>query len=192
MVFSRCGTGPNKREIPGKESARATSAATIRTGLRDICAANVRRSFGGSLRVRPTKLPCQSRGQLPRYRRFLSCDFRFGALVEPDGQSVRFTVPPTTPKGTYILTFAAVNSAGTVQTGAIDVVLLNGWEPICTCTESTVAASVNTFGQLAYQLQDQGRPSRFPIMVLTETFKSKLLGERFSAAYCEEGSSARN
>jgi len=106
--------------------------------------------------------------------------FPIRASVEPDGQSVRFTVPPTTPKGTYILTIAALDSAGAVRTGAIDlriapmqlprtsatgagvpVVLLNGWQAICTTTDSTVAASVNTFGQLAYQLQDQGLPVAF-------------------------------
>lgn len=106
--------------------------------------------------------------------------FPIRASVEPDGQSVRFTVPPATPKGTYILTFAALDSAGAVRTGAIDlriapmqlprtsatgagvpVVLLNGWQAICTTTDSTVAASVNTFGQLAYQLQDQGLPVAF-------------------------------
>lgn len=106
--------------------------------------------------------------------------FPVRASVEPDGQSVRFTAPPTTPKGTYVLTFAAVDSAGAVRTGAIHlritpmqlprtsptttgvpVVLLNGWQAICTTTESTVAASVGTFGQLAYQLQDQGLPVAF-------------------------------
>ena len=106
--------------------------------------------------------------------------FPIRASMESDGQSVHFTVPPTTPKGTYILTFVAVDSAGAVRTGAVDlritpmqlprasgtgtgvpVVLLNGWQAICTTTESTIAASVDTFGQLAYQLQDQGLPVAF-------------------------------
>lgn len=101
------------------------------------------------------------------------------ASVEPDGQSLRLSLPPATPKGAYIVTVSAMDSAGVARAGiihltiepmqlepvaspgAVPVVLLNGWQAICTTTESTVAASVNTFGQLAYQLQDQGLPVAF-------------------------------
>jgi hypothetical protein len=94
-------------------------------------------------------------------------------VAEPNGL-LHLIVPPTTPKGDYSVSFSGVDSSGTARNGTVrlmvepmqlsplgapgtvPVVLLNGWQAFCTSTDSTIAASVGTFGQLAYELQDAG------------------------------------
>jgi uncharacterized protein (TIGR03437 family) len=95
------------------------------------------------------------------------------ASVQPDGKSIRLTVPPTTPRGAYTVTLFALDSSEAARTGSVHmtvepmqlapsappgtvpVILLNGWQALCTTSDSTIPASVGTFGQLAYQLQSE-------------------------------------
>lgn len=94
--------------------------------------------------------------------------------VEPAPGGLRFVIPPATPPGEYRLEVSGRDAAGremsvplqitvdavTVEAAAVaarpPVVLLNGFQVICTDDASTVAASADTFGQLATLLQDDG------------------------------------
>jgi hypothetical protein len=92
--------------------------------------------------------------------------------TEPSG--LKLVIPPATPPGDYTVEIAGPGPDGrsisTVLKITIDavtfspeaiaarppVILLNGFQLICGDTASTLAASVDTFGQLAALLQTDG------------------------------------
>lgn len=94
--------------------------------------------------------------------------------VTPGGSGLRFVAPPATPPGEYTVEVAGRDANGrslstslqvmvdavTVQPAAVaarpPVILLNGFQALCTDNASTVTASADTFGQLATLLQDDG------------------------------------
>ncbi len=104
---------------------------------------------------------------------------RVDVIGEPGAKQLRVVIPPATPAGEYIVDVAGrdvgeralsatlrvtvdamtVSAAGTVA--RVPVVLLNGFQLFCTDTDSTLAASVGTFGQLASLLQADGAPVVF-------------------------------
>jgi uncharacterized protein (TIGR03437 family) len=98
------------------------------------------------------------------------------SALEPSG--LRLVIPPATPAGKYTIDVAGDDEIGrpvsaTLQvtvdavtvspaaTARIPVVLLNGFQLVCTNNASTVAASVDFFGQLASLLQSDGAPVVF-------------------------------
>jgi uncharacterized protein (TIGR03437 family) len=102
----------------------------------------------------------------------------FPILVEmtsaPRPSGLKFVIPPATPPGEYAIEVAGRRPDGrsasivlqlsvesvTLSPAAVTarppVILLNGFQPICTDSASTLAASVDTFGQLASLLQADG------------------------------------
>lgn len=91
---------------------------------------------------------------------------------------VRLTVPPATPPGEYQIELVGRGKDGralaaTMQltvnavvlpkasTGRNPVVLLNGFQLVCTNSSSTLTASQDTFGQLASLLGGDGAPVVF-------------------------------
>jgi len=94
--------------------------------------------------------------------------------VTPGGSGLRFVIPPATPPGEYTVEVIGrdANSrtlatavqvtvdAVTVEPAAVaarpPVILLNGFQVVCTDDESTLTASMDTFGQLAMLLQGDG------------------------------------
>jgi pimeloyl-ACP methyl ester carboxylesterase len=93
-------------------------------------------------------------------------------IAEPSG--LRLVTAPATPPGSYTVEISGRGPAGgnieTTLQVTVDavklspaaiaarppVILLNGFQPVCLDTASTVAASVDTFGQLASVLQTDG------------------------------------
>lgn len=87
---------------------------------------------------------------------------------------LKLVIPPATPPGDYTVEVSGRGSDGrsistallvtvgavTVQAAAVaarpPVILLNGFQAICTDDASTLTASVDTFGQLATLLQEDG------------------------------------
>ncbi len=87
------------------------------------------------------------------------------AFLRSDGASIRVVVPPTTPNGSYAVAVTATDWAGLrrdvafrldvaapqleplAAPGTVPVVLLNGFQLVCTNTDSTVAGATSTFGQ---------------------------------------------
>ena len=108
---------------------------------------------------------------------------RFPMLVEvvgePGTRSLHVVIPPATPAGEYTIdvvgrdseerpisaevqvTVDAMVVPAPATVGRVPVILLNGFQAVCTNTDSTVAASVTTFGQLAGLLQSDGAPVLF-------------------------------
>jgi len=100
-------------------------------------------------------------------------------LVDLDGSpGVRVSLPPATPPGEYRVELAGRNQDGRPLAATISltvspitfpkpingrnpVILLNGFQLICTDSDSTLAASVGTFGQMASLLQADGAPVAF-------------------------------
>jgi hypothetical protein len=94
--------------------------------------------------------------------------------VSPGGSGLRFVIPPATPPGEYTVQVAGRDVNGRTMSAAVQVtvdavtvepaavisrppvILLNGFQAICSDDASTVAASADTFGQLAALLQDDG------------------------------------
>lgn len=90
---------------------------------------------------------------------------------------VRLRVQPGTPAGIYNIRVIGTDSAGAFDTtaeltvaaptlprataGKNPVILLNGFQLVCFNSDSTVDASVDTFGQLASLLQADGVPVGF-------------------------------
>jgi hypothetical protein len=106
--------------------------------------------------------------------------FPIRAVVIPGPvPDLRVTVPPATPAGEYTVHISGLNGSGGRVLGTINVsadavtipkagtgarvpvVLLNGFQLFCTNTDSTLQASLATFGQLASLLQKDGAPVRF-------------------------------
>ena len=101
------------------------------------------------------------------------------ASIGFEGQTIKLSVPPTTPTGAYVVSFTALDSNGVTRAGSVrlaaeplqlepvpsvgtvPVILLNGWQFTCDNTDSTIAASTGTFGQLASQLQGAGESVGF-------------------------------
>lgn len=104
-------------------------------------------------------------------------DFPLQVKVEPD-DGLQVTVPPGTPSGTYDLEVAGADSddhttvahaqitvtAVTIPksgSGKNPAILLNGFQLLCTNSDSTIAASGDTFGKLASLLASDDIPVAF-------------------------------
>jgi uncharacterized protein (TIGR03437 family) len=122
-------------------------------------------------------------------------------LVPADG-TIRLTVPPATQPGEYQVELTGRNEDDRPLTATMSlsvspvtlpkaatsrnpVILLNGFQLICTDSASTLAASVGTFGQMASLLQTDGAPVAFfnncsygdiPIEQLAAQLKTYLAG----------------
>src|SRR5712691_9984278 len=91
--------------------------------------------------------------------------FRF----EPGAAGLRVTVPPATPPGVYRVALegaeftVAVEAIQVPRAAAtrVPVVLLNGFQFLCSNRASTLAASRDTFGLLGFQLVGDGSPVLF-------------------------------
>lgn len=99
-------------------------------------------------------------------------DYPFRAEATPEG--LRIVAPPATPPGDYSVEITGRDAAGRAVSAALQmtvdavtlepavaaarppVILLNGFQLVCSDTASTVAASSDTFGQLASLLQADG------------------------------------
>ena len=108
-----------------------------------------------------------------------SLEFPVQLRIEESGE-VRAIIPPATPPGEYKVDAVAHNLDGSTVSvslaltvdavtvpmaadlaDAVPVILLNGYQFICFSTDSTVAGSIDTFGQLAQLLQSDGIPVLF-------------------------------
>ncbi len=93
-----------------------------------------------------------------------------------DPTRMEFLVPPATPPGHYVVQASLGYTDGSVDTRSFriqvealtfaaavrtPVILLNGWQALCTSTASTIDASQGTFGGLAADLQTDGAPVMF-------------------------------
>jgi pimeloyl-ACP methyl ester carboxylesterase len=94
-------------------------------------------------------------------------------------RNLHVVIPPATPAGEYTIdvvgrdvderpisaelhvTVDAVMVSAAATSARVPVILLNGFQLACSTTDSTVAASVGTFGQLAALLQSDGAPVLF-------------------------------
>jgi pimeloyl-ACP methyl ester carboxylesterase len=94
----------------------------------------------------------------------------------PEPSGLRFVIPPATSPGEYFVEVTGRDAAGTtlatvlhvtvdavtVESTAVagrpPVILLNGFQLICTDDASTFTASEDTFGELASLLQEDGAP----------------------------------
>ena len=102
-----------------------------------------------------------------------------GVVGEPGMRNLHVVIPPATPAGEYTIdvvgrdvderpisaelhvTVDAVMVSAAATSARVPVILLNGFQLACSTTDSTVAASVGTFGQLAALLQSDGAPVLF-------------------------------
>ena len=100
-------------------------------------------------------------------------------VVDANGTpTIRLTVPPATQPGEYQIELTARSEDGRVLPAVISltvdpltlpraatsrnpIILLNGFQLICTDSASTLAASVGTFGQMASLLQADGAAVAF-------------------------------
>jgi len=107
-----------------------------------------------------------------------SLDFPIQLRLDESG-TIRAIIPPATPPGEYVVDATVRNldrstvsislpvsvDALTVPmadaANAVPVILLNGFQFVCTNTDSTPAGSTDTFGQLAALLQGDGIPVVF-------------------------------
>ena len=94
-------------------------------------------------------------------------------------RNLHIVIPPAMPAGEYTIevfgrdvnerpvsavlhvTVEAVTVPAAATGSRVPVILLNGFQLVCSTTDSTVAASVGTFGQLASMLQSDGAPVLF-------------------------------
>ena len=104
---------------------------------------------------------------------------RFPIRVVLDSSGIEprlvLTIPPSTPAGAYTIQIAGSDKSGRAArvtvpltvasiavpisaSGRVPVVLLNGWQFVCSDAASTLTASQDTFGSLWSQLQGQGVP----------------------------------
>ena len=104
----------------------------------------------------------------------ISFPIRMEFANESGPRRLRLIVPPATPPGEYALDITGRDSdrltvSATVHVtvepllvsaasagNSVPVILLNGWQVVCSNTESTVAGSRDTFGHLADLLQADG------------------------------------
>jgi hypothetical protein len=106
-------------------------------------------------------------------------DFPIRVVLSDDQQTeLRIVVPPATRPGTYRVAITGSDQTGQERSMSIDltvnavtitksptgrtpVILLNGFQVICFNSESTIAASQDTFGQMAALLQADQVPVTF-------------------------------
>jgi len=104
----------------------------------------------------------------------LDFPIRVQTTSEPEALGLKLVIPPATPPGDYTVEVAgrgpngrsitttlqvrveAVTLAPATVAARPPVILLNGFQLVCGDTASTLAASVDTFGQLASLLQADG------------------------------------
>jgi len=104
----------------------------------------------------------------------LEFPIRVLTTVAPESPGLKLVIPPATPPGEYTVEVTGRDSGGrplsvtlqvtvdavTVEPAVVatrpPAILLNGFQVICTDYASTVAASADTFDQLATLLQDDG------------------------------------
>src|ERR1022692_198275 len=105
-----------------------------------------------------------------------SLDYPLHVVLLPGGAGLKIVSPPATPPGDYTLDVIGRNSSGrevamtihvtidavtvgrAASAGRPPVILLNGFQLLCTDDASTLAASMDTFDLLYTLLQDDGAP----------------------------------
>ena len=109
----------------------------------------------------------------------LEFPIRVQAVSAPGPSGLKLVIPPATPPGDYTVEIVGRGPAGqsvsTTLQIAVDavalspaavstrppVILLNGFQAVCTDTASTLTASVDTFGEFASLLQADGAAVAF-------------------------------
>src|ERR1017187_850943 len=109
----------------------------------------------------------------------LEFPIRVRTTSAPESSGLKLVIPPATPQGDYTVEVAgrgpdgrsisttlwvtvdAVTFSSAALAARPPVILLNGFQLICNDTASTLAASADTFGQLASLLQSDGAAVAF-------------------------------
>jgi len=103
---------------------------------------------------------------------------RVDSAAAKESSGLRIVIPPATPAGEYKLQISGRDVDGNVvlvameltvkaltlqksSNGRLPVILLNGFQLLCTSSTSTVSASEGTFGQLGPLLEADGAPVAF-------------------------------